>query len=138
VARFLNVPNMCQNVILWLMFVGLKWTQHGNSAGIWNSAGRWFVSTPALPSGWSVREVFSEWRVEYSGYTMCLLTDQSVVCVNVNVCEFWEARKKNISKNRKTCLDTDMAKTAKIEKACHVDIQILVRIAKAESILVGY
>jgi hypothetical protein len=69
---------------------------------------------------------------------MCLLTDQSVVCVNVNVCEFWEARKKNISKNRKTCLDTDMAKTAKIEKACHVDIQILVRIAKAESILVGY
>ena len=45
---------------------------------------------------------------------------------------------KNISKNRKTCLDTDMAKTAKIEKACHVDIQILVRIAKAESILVGY
>ena len=43
----------------------------------------------------------------------------------------------HISKNCKTCLDTDMAKTAKIEKACHVEIQILVRTAKAESILVG-
>ena len=31
-----------------------------------------------------------------------------------------------------------MAKTAKIEKAYHVEIQILVRTAKAESILVGF
>lgn len=143
VARFVSMINMYQNVIVWLMFAGLKWlTQHGNSAGIWNSAGRWFVIVlfllpflrrlyPAV-----VREVFSEWRVEYSGRTNVFI-DQPVgsLCKCLWILGSYQF---HISKNCKTCLDTDMAKTAKIEKACHVEIQILVRTAKAESILVGF